>query len=282
MGDELIPELTAITNVIGDSINEGTLITNQDDAINIIDDINKTINNFDSSLNTSIKNIGEEIYNNIYNDNSNNIISFKNRLTTTITDKTDDIITNIKILKDYNNDNSLNTIVTTKVNELLINNNDNNEIILENALNKIKTDVIIENIKNKLDDNMAIQDNSFDILIEQNTVNINNYINNIDLMSKLQSIEHQIDSSFNETYQDNTFIDLLNTLNVDERKQTNILDFIGNIILPTISETVRFNRLSDEYEVSNCLVRTTPSPYDVSNMLPPIGGVDLHFSNIGI
>lgn len=280
MGDELIPELAAITNVIGDSINEGTLITNQDDAINIIDNINNTINNFDSSLNASIKNIGEEIYNNIYNDNSNNIISFKNTLTTTIRDKTDDIINNINNLKI--NDSSLNTIVTTKVNELLINNNNNNEIILENALNKIKTDVIIENIKNKLDDNMAIQDNSFDILIEQNTVNINNYINNIDLMSKLQSIEHQIDSSFNETYQDNAFIDLLNTLNVDERKQTNILDFIGNIILPTVSETVRFNRLTHEYEVSNCLVRTTPSPYDVSNMLPPVGGVDLHFSNIGI
>ena len=113
MGDELISELQAVSNAIGDPFNEGTLITNQDDAIIIIENINKTINNFDSSLNTSIKDIGDELYDNIYNDNSNNIINLKNNLTTIISDKTDNIIDNINNLK--NSNVTFNNTVQTKI-----------------------------------------------------------------------------------------------------------------------------------------------------------------------
>ena len=75
-------------------------------------------------------------------------------------------------------------------------------------------------------------------MLVDNQANIDNYINNIDLVDTVTQIQCNLDSTTEEPviFEDSSFSELLSNLNVTQSKQSNILSFLGNVVIPSVYE----------------------------------------------
>ena len=229
-------QVNKLTRVIGDpnSNNNGTLLTNQQDINEKVENIKTSIINFDLSLNQTLINVGNELFTDQQNQNQNEYLDFENKLTSTL-NIVDDIVDNINAIKQQRLSNNLN--ITNKIQELLNNNSLNNQAILTSIENKINVPQIIDNTQTKIDNNLSLLDPCFNLLLTNKQESLTEYINSIKIIHKVEFTQCKVDNRRASIMaQDSSFVELLDNLNITGNQQNNIIEFIGYIILPIIFE----------------------------------------------
>ena len=229
-------QINKLTRVIGDPNvnNNGTLLTNQQDINEKVENIKTTISNFDLSLNQTLNNVSNDLFVDQQNNNQDIYSDFENKLVNTF-NIVDDIVSNINDIKQQRLSSNLN--ITNKLSELVTNNSINNQAILTSIEQKIDVPQIINNTETKINNNVSLLDPCFNLLLTNKQQSLTEYINSIKIIHKVEFTQCKVNNSRASIMaQDSSFVELLNSLEITGNEQNNVIEFLGYIILPIIFE----------------------------------------------